>query len=141
MRMTDFAPWLVAASATILLLLGLVHLFYTFHGQKLHPRDPALEEAMKQGLPLLTRQTTIWKAWVGFNASHSMGAILYGLLYGYLALAHGPLLLGSPFLLATGLALLAGYVFLAKRYWFSVPYRGIAAATSLYILALIAILL
>jgi hypothetical protein len=40
MRMTDFAPWLVAAGAAILLLLGLVHLLYTFRGQKLHPRDP-----------------------------------------------------------------------------------------------------
>jgi hypothetical protein len=27
----------------------------------------------------------MWKAWVGFNASHSYGAILFGLVYGYLA--------------------------------------------------------
>jgi hypothetical protein len=36
-----------------------------------------------------------------------------------------------------GLALLLGYVFLAKRYFFSVPLRGILLATVLYAAALI----
>lgn len=135
--MIDLAPWLVAVSAAILLFLGLVHLLYTFHGRKLHPRDAALEEAMKRGHPVLTRRTTMWKAWVGFNASHSMGAILYGLIYGYLALAHGAMLFASPFLLATGLVLLLGYTLVGRRYWFSAPNSGIFVATALYIAALV----
>ena len=135
--MITTAAWLVAASAAILLLLGGVHLLYTFRGQKLHPREPALEAWMKQGHPVLTRQTTMWKAWVGFNASHSMGAILFGLLYGYLALVQGTLLFASPFLLVTGAVTLAGYVFLGKRYWFSIPYRGVVAATVLYVAGLV----
>src|SRR5215510_9782415 len=36
------ARWLVVASATIVLLLGLIHLAYTFRGRKLHPRDTEL---------------------------------------------------------------------------------------------------
>jgi hypothetical protein len=36
-----------------------------------------------------------------------------------------------------GLLLLAGYAFLGKRYWFSVPFRGILLATVLYVAALI----
>ena len=131
------AGWLVAISAAILLFLGVVHLLYTFRGRKLHPRDPALEEAMKQAHPVLTRRTTMWNAWVGFNASHSMGAILYGLVYGYLALTHQAMLFASPFLLGTGLALLMGYVLVGKRYWFSAPNSGIFAATALYVAALI----
>jgi len=39
---------------------------------------------------------------VGFNASHSMGFILFGLVFGFLALAHGQLLFQSPFLLIVG---------------------------------------
>ena len=35
-----------------------------------------------------TKETTMWRCWVGFNASHSMGLILFGLAFGYLALAH-----------------------------------------------------
>src|SRR6267154_4707691 len=87
--------------------------------------------------PVLTRQTTMWKAWVGFNASHSYGAILFGLVYGYLAVAHGSFLFQSPFLLLIGLCLLAGYVFLGKVYWFSVPFRGIVLSTVLYVASLV----
>jgi hypothetical protein len=128
---------LVAASAAIILLLGLVHLLYTFRGRKLHPRDAALETSMREVSPVLTRETTMWKAWVGFNASHSFGAIFFGLVYGYLALAHGALLFASPYLLGVGLLLLAGYAFLGRRYWFSIPFRGIVAATVLYVAALV----
>ena len=136
--MIALAPSLVAASAAIILLLGLVHLLYTFRGSKLHPRDSNLEASMREVSPVLTRETTMWKAWVGFNASHSFGAILFGLVYGYLAVAHSPLLLQSPFLLLLGLCLLAGYVFLGKVYWFSIPFRGIVLSSALYIAALVA---
>jgi hypothetical protein len=135
--MTALAPWLVAGSAAILLLLGLVHLLYTFHGPNLLPRDRELRTRMQEVSPVITRQTTMWKAWIGFNASHSFGAILFGLVYGYLALIHGEFLFRSTFLLWLGLLLLLGYVFLAKRYWFRIPLGGILLATVLYVLALL----
>jgi hypothetical protein len=130
------APLLVAASAAIIALLGVVHLLYTFRGVKLHPRDATLVAAMRQVSPVLTRQTTMWKAWVGFNASHSFGAMLFGAVYGYLALVHGAFLFGSWYLQLVGLAMLAGYAFLGRRYWFSVPFRCIVLATVLYAAAL-----
>lgn len=131
------ASALIAASAAVIFGLGLIHLIYTFHGPKLHPRDPELEKQMKSVSPVITRQTTMWKAWVGFNASHSYGALLFGAVYGYLALAHGAVLFQSPFLLALGALMLAGYVVLGKLYWFSVPYRGILVASVLYAAGLI----
>lgn len=134
--MASYAPSLIVASAAIILLLGLVHLLYTFRGRKLHPRDAALEAQMRESHPVLTRKTTMWKAWVGFNASHSFGAILFGLVYGYLAQLHSAFLFQSPFLLGLGLFLLAGYVFLGWRYWFSVPFRSIVVATICYVIAL-----
>ncbi len=79
----------------------------------------------------------MWKARVGFNANHSYGAILFGAVYGYLSLAHSAFLFQSTFLLSLGLLLLLGYVFVAKRYWFRIPFRGILLATLLYALALI----
>ena len=126
------------ASAAIIFLLGLVHLLYTFHGTKLHPRDDVLMVRLKEISPIITRETTMWRAWIGFNASHSYGAMLFGLIYGYLALVHPTLLFQSTFLIALGLLLLAGYVFLGKRYWFSVAFRGIVSATVLYVSALFA---
>ena len=135
--MNTLAPSLVAASAAIILLLGLTHLLYTFYGRKLLPRDRELQTRMQEVSPVITRQTTMWKAWIGFNASHSYGAIFFGAVYGYLALAHSAFLFQSAFLLSLGLLMLVGYGFLAKRYWFRVPLRGILLATFFYALALI----
>ena len=135
--MNPLAPALLAASAAIVLLLGLVHLLYTFRGPELRPRDADLQARMEEASPVLTRETTMWKCWVGFNASHSMGAILFGVIYGWLALVQGPFLFQSWFLLCVGLAFLGGYVVLGRLYWFSIPFRGIVASTVLYVSALV----
>jgi hypothetical protein len=134
--MEPFAAWFVTASAAIILVLGVVHLLYTFHGAKLWPRERELGIRMEQVSPVMTKETTMWKAWIGFNASHSYGAILFGAVYGYLSLVQPTLLFQSMFLLSVGLFLLGGYVFLAKRYWFSVPFRCIVVAAVLYVTAL-----
>lgn len=128
---------LITLSAGIILLLGTAHLVYTFYGPKLTPRDPQLMEQMKRVSPIITKQTDMWKCWIGFNASHSLCAILFGLVYGYLAIAHSEFLFASYFLLATGLGLLASLVILGKLYWFSLPLRGISIAFACYSAALI----
>jgi hypothetical protein len=134
---STIAPLLIAASAAIALLLGLLHLLYTFHGRNLLPRDGELHTRMQEVSPVITRQTTMWKAWVGFNASHSYGLILFGAVYGYLALTSKDFLFQSVFLLSLGLLLLFGYIFLAKLYFFRIPFRSILLATFLYVLGLI----
>lgn len=127
------ATLLICLGAGIILALGVVHLFYTFVGTKLLPRYPALRDAMQKAHPQITRQTTMWRAWVGFNASHSLGAILFGLVYIHLAVWHAALLFGSPFLCGLGVLVLLSYLWLGWRYWFSVPFRGIALATLMFI--------
>lgn len=135
--MRVFAPYLLAGSGAIMVLIGLLHLLDTFRGHKLWPRDAELQERMSTVSPNITSKMTMWKAWVGFNASHSFGAILFGVVYGYLALRHSEFLFGSLFLLAVGLVMLCGYAFLGKRYWFSIPLRGILLSLTLYTLGLI----
>jgi hypothetical protein len=134
---TVLAPLLIVASAAIIGVLGLLHLVYTFHGPKLLPRDPALKARMEEVSPVITRETTLWKTWIGFNASHSYGALLYALVYGYLAAMHPGTLFDSAFLLCVGALYLAGMVFIGRRYFFSIPYRGILLATGLYAAGLI----
>ena len=129
---------LMTLSALVILALGVLHLVYTFRGPKLTPRDPALQARMNEVHLVITRQTTMWQAWVGFNASHSMGAILFGLVYGFLANAYPELLFKSPFLLAVGFAMLGGLAVLGKRYWFRVPFRGILVALACYVLSVVA---
>ena len=123
---------LVAAGALILLALGGLHLRHTFVGTALHPRDRNIVEAMKSTSPRITAKTTMWRGWIGFNASHSLGAIVFGLVYGYLSLAAPALLFSSFFLLTVGMITLIGYVVICRRYFFSIPMRGTALAAVLY---------
>jgi hypothetical protein len=124
---------LMVLSASIAFTLGAVHFVYTFWGTKLTPRDPALKISMGLTSPVITNETTIWRCWVGFNASHSMGLILFGLVFGFLALVHGQLLFQSPFLLVVGLAMLAGFVALSKLYFFGVPFTGMGISLACYV--------
>jgi len=131
-------PALIAAAGCIVALLGAVHLLYTYRGPKLLPRDAQTVQRMQAETLRITRQTTLWKAWIGFNASHSLGAILFGVFYAYFGLWHADWLAQSLFLRAVGLAVLAIYVMLARRYWFSIPLRGLALALALYAVGLAA---
>jgi hypothetical protein len=78
----------------------------------------------------------MWQCWVGFNASHSMALILFGLVFGFLALAHSQLLFQSSFLLVVGLATLGGFVVLSKVYFFSVPLTGVSISLARYVASL-----
>jgi hypothetical protein len=124
---------LMVLSASIVFTLGVIHLSYTFWGTNLTPRDPALQTSMSQTSPIITKETTMWKCWMGFNASHSMGLILFGLIFGYLALAHSRVLFQSPFLLVVGLAMLCGFVVLSKVYFFRAPLAGISISLACYV--------
>ena len=131
---------LIAASALLILSLGTLHLLLTYRGSAFHPRDPALMEAMKAGSMRITRATSMWRSSIGFHASHSLGAMLFGLVYGYLALEGSGFLFSSVFLLVLGLATLCAYLLLARLYWFKVPFRGIVLATALYAAGLVTLL-
>lgn len=137
--MPQIPALLIAASACILFVLGTMHLLLTFKGNSFDPRDEKLKTQMQAVTPWLTRQTSMWRAWVGFNASHSYGAMLFGLVYGYLALVHPAFLFASVYLCTLGLVVLLAYLLLARLYWFKTPFRGIALATALYLAALAAL--
>lgn len=129
---------LMTLSAAIVFTLGSIHFVYTFWGPKLTPRDPALQARMREVSPVISRETTMWKTWIGFNASHALGALLFGLIYGYLALVHPAFLFQSRFLLGVGFCLLGFYLFLGKAYFFRVPFAGILVAFAAYVVSLVA---
>lgn len=118
---------LLSASSGIMILLGSIHLLYTFSG-RLAPKDSSVQAAMDAAPLLLTSETTVWRAWIGFNVSHSICAMLFGMVFGYLAIAHPEILFRSIYLQLLGLAVLAGFVVLAKLYWFSIPLAGVSLA-------------
>lgn len=127
------AQTLTIAGAAVMGLLGTVHLLYTCCTNRFDPNDAATKAAMQAGHPLLTRRTTLWRAWVGFNASHSLGAMLFATVYLILAIGHIEWLRMSPALAWLAVVGSGGYVLLALRYWFRTPLIGCAISTACFI--------
>lgn len=127
---------LLILGCLIFIGLGSIHAVWTLFSKRFEPRDAALLEEMKKISPKLTRRTTMWDAWMGFNVSHSLGAIAFGLLYIIIALENYAYLKSS---LALNLLLVVfplAFLLLALRYWFDKPRNGILLAMGLIILSL-----
>ncbi len=131
------ARLLMGLSALLVFALGTIHLIYTFTTRKFHPRTPGLREQMEVAPLGITSETTLWRAWIGFNASHSLGAMLFGLVYAHLAWSHPQVLFHSGVLLTLGAAFLLALLGLAHRYWFRVPFLGVLLSLGGFVAALL----
>jgi hypothetical protein len=128
---------LLIAGAAVFVVLGTLHLAYTFVGPRLRPTDPAAIAAMQGSALRLTRETTVWRAWIGFNASHSLGAMVFGAFVVGLAGWRMDVLRDLPAFAWLAVANSAAWTVLAKRYWFRVPFVGLAIATACFLVAAI----
>ena len=126
---------LLLSGSSIILILGAIHLNYTFFSSKFQPRNTQAETEMKNTSPRLTRETTVWNAWIGFNASHSLGAIYFGIINIILVVNFFSLVQESLVLSFFNVAVLLFYLFLAKRFWFKIPLMGILISSLCFILA------
>jgi hypothetical protein len=123
----------------IFLALGLLHALYTFldvgRPRRLVPHDPAVAAAMAGSQLRLARGgTTMWRAWVGFNFSHSLGAVLFGMLCIGAGVAIGTVAVPAWILLAFVVIGLC-YLSVSLLYWFRIPTAGIALGTICLLIA------
>lgn len=132
---------LIALAGLLMAALGSIHLLYTLRGQRLDPVDHTLIVAMRRTPMHITRETDMWRAWLGFNASHSLGVIGFGTMLAGLAVSDAQLFSGHPLLAIWALAIVAGYLWIARVCWFSVPRRGLLTALCLLAAGLLAMLL
>ncbi|MBZ0214987.1 MAG: hypothetical protein K8F25_00400 [Fimbriimonadaceae bacterium] len=122
------AKMVFIAGTLPVILLGLAHLVYSVldinNPRRIVPRDRSLIALMRQAPLAITRETDMWRAWLGFNLSHGIGVTFFGGVYLYLALMsfEGLKSLVLLFYLAPILAL--AYVVLARKYWFRVSLLG-----------------
>jgi len=121
--------YLFIAGAVPFLVLGTLHIVYTlmdeWRPRRLAPRDRDLIERMRTSTLVLTRETTVWRAWIGFNLSHGLGVVLFsgGVLY-MAALHFEPVQNAAPEVLLAVPVIAAVYFGLSMRYWFSIPAIG-----------------
>jgi hypothetical protein len=127
------AEILLVFGGSIFGTLGLLHALYTLadtrRPRRLAPDDPAVIESMASSSVRLSRGgTTMWRAWLGFNFSHSLGAVLFGFCCITVGISLKALSLPKASLLLP-VAIGAIYLWLAVRYWFRIPVIGIALGT------------
>jgi hypothetical protein len=124
--------YFVILAGTIFCAFGLLHAIFTLmdwrHPRRLAPVDPnVVTQMVSTGLRLSRGRTNMWDAWIGFNLSHSLGAILFGTLCIATGIAMRSMTVPWPVFAA--LVLIAAiYEVLALRFWFRVPAIGIAIA-------------
>ncbi|MEO6610599.1 MAG: hypothetical protein ABIT05_00650 [Chitinophagaceae bacterium] len=131
--------WICGSS--IYIILAGMHLLYTFFTNKFSVRDRETEERMKRNYPVLTNKTTMWKAWIGFNGSHSIGGIFFGVINLVFAVNYFELLGNSMGLLLLTCATSFFYLFLGFKYWFVIPRTGILVASVCFGIATIFLLI
>ena len=119
----------------IFFYLGTMHLVFTFFTNKFSSENKDLISQMKTSTPLLTKETTIWNAWVGFNASHGMGMIFIGITNIYLVHYHFEIL--GHFFFSLNIITVIFYLWLAKNYWFKAPFFSILITLLTYIITYI----
>jgi hypothetical protein len=136
--MPDLPSTLRQAAAAIFLLLGLVHGVMTLLDLRrprfFAPRDRRLIPVLEQTRIGLTPRADFWRAWLGFNLSHSLGLALFGGGLIYLSRASGweP---ARATVTAASIGVAAAYFTLALRFWFAVPAVGAGLGTLLLIVS------
>lgn len=124
---------LIIIGASIFGILGTIHLLYTFFTTKFDAYDSSVTEAMKGTSPIITKETTIWKAWVGFNASHSLGAILVAGVYLPLSVSYFNIIQQSLWFSVLPVIIGLSYLILAVKYWFKIPLIGVSISTFCFV--------
>ena len=119
-------------------VLGGLHAIYTLldlrNPRRLVPADPSVAQAMaNSALRLSGGGTDMWRAWIGFNFSHSLGLLLFAAL----AMWAGARIRMLPIGIVAMLTLVGCvYLALALRYWFRAPAIGIAIGTGCFAAAM-----
>ncbi len=128
--MSELSRYIFLMGALPFVVLGMAHAFATprvpAQSKGLSPRDPALREAMAKDTVLLTRRTSLWLAWVGFNLSHSLGAVLFGAVVLLVARSQASFQAQASVFLPLAIVVSGLYLLLGLRYWFRTPIVGIA---------------
>lgn len=122
--------YLYIAGCIPFLALGILHTVYTitdtYKPKKLTPYKSGVMNLMKESTLAITKETNMWRAWVGFNISHSIGILFFSLTYLYLSISYISFLESSLFFMSAAPIISLTYFILSKKYWFSIPAIGSA---------------
>ncbi len=135
------AQALLIVGAGIFLLLGMVHAILTLRDlsnpRTFTPTDAAVRTAMQAAQLAIApnANTNLWKAWLGFNLSHSLGLLLFGGELFIIGLFQFTLFAHSPLIQSVAILVSAAHFVMSVCFWFSRPAISSAAAFLCFLVA------
>jgi hypothetical protein len=134
--------YLYIAGCIPFLALGILHTLYTiadtYNPKKLIPYKSGVMGLMKESTLAITKETNMWRAWVGFNISHGIGILFFSATYLYLSTSYISFLESSLFFMSAAPIISLTYLVLSKKYWFSIPTIGSAIGLLCFVAAALA---
>ena len=135
--MHELSRYLFMAGGLPFLLLGLAHALTTprevDEAKGLSPADGELARAMSGTTLRLTRRTNMWLAWVGFNFSHALGAVFFGVAVLVIGRSQPSFAAQAGLFGPLAIAVASAYLVLAINYWFRTPIVGCAVSLALFV--------
>jgi len=125
---------LLILGGTVFGVLGGLHAIYTLldlrKPRRLVPVDPAVAHAMANSAVRLSGGAMdMWRAWIGFNFTHSLGVLLLAAL----AIWAGARINRLPVGIIPALTLIGCiYLVVAMRYFYRSPAIGVAIGTGCF---------
>jgi hypothetical protein len=137
------------AGATVFILLGAAHvagtLLDTARPTFFAPNDERVLSVMdgtglrfRAMFPGTKDRPSMWRLWLGFNISHGLGALVFGVLLLAIAVHDFDLVRDIAIVRPLSVAVAATYVVLALRFWFYAPAVGVGLATGCFVVAALA---
>jgi hypothetical protein len=88
---------------------------------------------MTRSFVLLTRRTDLWRAWVGFNLSHSLGVVFLGATVMAVGLSPERFARDAALFVPLAAGAAAAYLLIGVKYWFRTPIAGCAVSLACFV--------
>jgi len=127
--------YLVGSAGVIFVALGFLHGVYTLldfgSPRRFAPVNISLIDEMKKTRVRLRKDVrNFWLSYLGFNLSHSLGAMFFGFVMITIAI-HQPGLAASPTVMAALFGVACAYAVISYFCWFKIPLIGSVLSAAL----------
>lgn len=131
--------FLIVLGAAPFLLMGAAHgalaLRDLARPRAFTPPDPALRDAMRASGVRFHRDINLWRAWMGFNLTHSLGLVVFGGALAYIGVAAPARFAASGLLQGVAVLVAGAYLALSHAFFFSRPVAGSALGLLAFVAA------
>jgi hypothetical protein len=125
--------------ASIYLILGIFHGVLTLQDlsnpRTFTPPEKALRLAMQNSSIAIHPQTNLWRAWLGFNLSHSLGLLIFGSVFVVIGLFYFLTFAQTLWLQCSAILISTAYLIMSIKFWFYKPVIASGLGLTCFVIA------